>query len=119
MCSSESKQNKRKESYVDQFLYICPQFLFYWVINTYRTSVMKLWHVRPLPVDKCHETVTLATLLRDECHEFVTHFFNNGHPLPGAFSSDRLEYKHSNFEQILSSSGTYYYLLFFLKNNAK
>ena len=37
---------------------------------------------------------------------------NNGHPLPGAFSSDRLEYKRSNFEQILRCSGTYGYLLF-------
>ena len=39
-------------------------------------SVTKSRHARPL--------------LRDECHEFVTRFFNNGHPLPGAFSSDQL-----------------------------
>ena len=37
---------------------------------------------------------------------------NKGHPLPGAFSSDRLEYKRSNFEQVLRSSSTYCYLLF-------
>ena len=35
----------------------------------------------------------------DECHEFVTRFFNNGHPLPGAFSSDRLEYERSNLNK--------------------
>ena len=29
-------------------------------------------------------------LYSDECHEFVTRFFNNGHPLPGTFSGDRL-----------------------------
>ena len=29
-------------------------------------------------------------LYSDECHEFVTRFFNNGLSFPGAFSGDRL-----------------------------
>ena len=91
---------------------------------------MKLkYYVYHLP-DECHKIVTRSTLtgrqlsrnrnkarplLREECHKFVTRFFNNGHPIPGAFSSDRLEYKRSNFEQILRISGTYCYLLFLKK----
>ena len=38
-----------------------------------------------IPIDECHEFVTHMTYT-EEYHEFVTCFFNKGHPLPGAFS---------------------------------
>ena len=50
-------------------------------------NVREAWHLGDTPSETI---VTRATLFRDECQEFVTRFFNNRHPLPGAFSSDRL-----------------------------